>query len=115
MGFLNKPFIILAAVWFVLLFFSGLSIAGLKAKNELLSEQNKELTQKANELTTDKATLKANLTSCDAALASQNETIKAASVKIDNTPSKEVEQIKKIYVKDKGCEAELKAYKELFK
>ncbi|CUU82298.1 hypothetical protein [Campylobacter hyointestinalis] len=112
---MNKPFIILAGAWLVLLFVSSFSLAGLKEKNELLSEQNKELTQKANELTTDKATLKANLTSCDATLASQNEAIKAASVKIDNTPSKEVEQIKKIYVKDKGCEAELKAYKELFK
>ncbi|WP_169753483.1 hypothetical protein [Campylobacter mucosalis] len=108
MDFLNKPFIILLVV---LLF----SLVGLKVKNELLSQQNEELTQKVDELTTDKATLKANLTHCDTALTSQNEAIKAAAVKIDNTPFKEVEQIKKIYVKDKSCEAELKAYKELFK
>jgi len=45
----------------------------------------------------------------------QNEAIKAAAVEIDDTPSKETERIKKIYVKDKSCEAELAAYKELFR
>lgn len=111
MDFLNKPFIILLVAWLVLLF----SLVGLKVKNELLLQQNKELTKKADELTTDKATLKANLTNCDAALASQNEAILAAQVKVDPKPSRERERIKKIYIKDKSCEAELAAYKELFK
>lgn len=115
MGFLNKPFIILAAVWFVLLFFSGLSIAGLKAKNELLSQQNEELTSYLNDALNDKATIKANLAHCDATISSQNQAIKANAVQVKGLPNKESERIKKIYVKDKGCEAELRAYKELFK
>ena len=44
-----------------------------------------------------------------------NEAIKAAAVEIDDTPAKQTERIKKIYVKDKSCEAELAAYKELFR
>ncbi|MBR8466552.1 hypothetical protein KDE13_09440, partial [Campylobacter sp. faydin G-140] len=80
----------------------------------ILEKSNEDLTKKAEELTTDKATLKANLAHCDATLASQNQAIKATAVQISNTPNKDVERIKKIYLKDKSCEAELAAYKELF-
>ncbi|CUU87970.1 Uncharacterised protein [Campylobacter hyointestinalis subsp. hyointestinalis] len=116
MGFLSKnlTYILTGSLTFGLVWL-GLFCFNQSLQISKLKNQNKELSEQKVQLENDKATLKANLTSCDATLASQNEAIKAASVKIDNTPSKEVEQIKKIYVKDKGCEAELKAYKELFK
>lgn len=112
MGFLSKSLIILAVVWIAWL---SLSLASTEAKNKLLREQNEELINYLNDALNDKATLKANLTHCDATISSLNQSIKEAMVKVDNAPLKEVEQIKKIYVKDKSCEAELKAYKELFK
>lgn len=113
MGFsLNKALIILAVVWFAQL---SLSLVSSKAKNELLSQQNEELTGYLNDVLNDKATLKANLAHCDATITSLNQAIKEAMIKVDNTPNKDIEQIKKIYIKDKGCEAELKAYKELFR
>ncbi|MBE2986650.1 hypothetical protein CCAL12920_08320 [Campylobacter sp. RM12920] len=118
MGIFSKPFLYALCVCGFLaisLIGTGLKISSLAAANEILKDSNKELTKKADELTTHKATLKANLANCDAALASQSEAIKASMVKVDNAPSKEAERIKKIYVKDKSCEAELKAYKELFK
>ncbi|MBE3022935.1 hypothetical protein [Campylobacter sp. 7477a] len=118
MGIFSKPFfyaITACGVLTLSLIGTGLKISSLAAANEILKDSNKELTGKVGELTTDKATLKANLANCDAALASQNQAIKEAMVKVDNAPSKDAERIKKIFVKDKSCEAELKAYKELFK
>ena len=87
----------------------------LEGVNSVLDKDIRDLKEKNERLTKDYATVKNNLSACDTALASQNEAIKAAAVKIDDTPSKEVERIKKIYVKDKNCESELAAYKELFK
>ena len=87
----------------------------LEGENSVLDKDIGDLKEKNERLTKDYTTVKNNLSACDTALASQNEAIKAATVKIDDTPSKEVERIKKIYVKDKSCESELAAYKELFK
>ena len=87
----------------------------LEGVNSVLDKDIRELKEKNERLTKDYTTVKNNLSACDTALASQNEAIKAATVKIDDTPSKEAERIKKIYVKDKSCESELAAYKELFK
>lgn len=87
----------------------------LEGVNSVLDKDIRDLKEKNERLTKDYTTVKNNLSACDTALASQNEAIKAATVKIDDTPSKEVERIKKIYVKDKSCESELAAYKELFK
>ena len=87
----------------------------LKSVNSVLDKDIRDLKEKNERLTKDYTTVKNNLSACDTALASQNEAIKAATVKIDDTPSKEAERIKKIYVKDKSCESELAAYKELFK
>ena len=87
----------------------------LEGENSVLDKDIGDLKEKNERLTKDYTTVKNNLSACDTALASQNEAIKAAAVKIDDTPSKEVERIKKIYVKDKSCESELAAYKELFK
>ena len=87
----------------------------LEGVNSVLLKDLKSEKEKNERLTKDYTTVKNNLSTCDTALASQNEAIKAAAVKIDDTPSKEVERIKKIYVKNKSCESELAAYKELFK
>ena len=87
----------------------------LEGVNSVLDKDIRDLKEKNERLTKDYATVKNNLSACDTALASQNEAIKAAAVKIDDTPSKEAERIKKIYVKDKSCESELAAYTELFK
>ncbi|MBE3607102.1 hypothetical protein CCAL13119_09210 [Campylobacter sp. RM13119] len=118
MSIFSKPFIYTLGACGVLtlaLIGAGVKISSLMSVNEILEKSNKELAKKTDELTTDKATLKANLMNCDATLSSQNEAIKASKVQIDNTPSKEVEKIKRIYIKDKSCEGELRAYKELFK
>jgi len=87
----------------------------LEGINSVLDKDNEDLKEKNKKLTEDYATVKNNLNACNTSLALQNEAIKAAAVKIDDTPSKEAERIKKIYVKDKSCEAELAAYKELFR
>lgn len=87
----------------------------LEGVNSVLLKDLESVKEKNERLTKDYTTVKNNLSACDTALASQNESIKAAAVKIDDTPSKEAERIKKIYVKDKSCESELAAYKELFK
>lgn len=87
----------------------------LQSINSVLLKDLESVKEKNERLTKDYTTVKNNLSACDTALASQNEAIKAAAVKIDDTPSKEAERIKKIYVKDKSCESELAAYKELFK
>lgn len=87
----------------------------LQSINSVLLKDLENVKEKNERLTKDYTTVKNNLSACDTALASQNEAIKAAAVKIDDTPSKEAERIKKIYVKDKSCEAELAAYKELFR
>ena len=87
----------------------------LEGVNSVLDKDIRDLKEKNERLTKDYTTVKNNLSACNTALASQNEAIKAATVKIDDTPSKEAERIKKIYVKDKSCESELAAYKELFK
>lgn len=118
MNIFSKPFLYVLGVCAVLtmsLIGAGVKISSLIATNEILEKSNKELTKKADELTTDKATLKANLTNCDATLASQNEAIKEAMVRTYDTAPKEVERIKRIYVKDESCEAMLAAYNELFK
>ena len=87
----------------------------LEGVNSVLDKDIRDLKEKNERLTKDYTTVKNNLSACNTALASQNEAIKAATVKIDDTPSKEAERIKKIYVKDESCESELAAYKELFK
>ena len=95
--------------------FALAALLGFACVNLFLDKDIRDLKEKNERLTKDYTTVKNNLSACDTALASQNEAIKAATVKIDDTPSKEAERIKKIYVKDKSCESELAAYKELFK
>ena len=87
----------------------------LEGENSVLLKDLESAKEKNERLTKDYATVKNNLNACNVSLSLQNEAIKVAAVKIDDTPSKEAERIKKIYVKDKSCEAELAAYKELFR
>lgn len=58
--------------------------------------------------------LKAKLDAANIKLKLQNQKIQELSVEIKPAEIKEVERIKKIYIKDNTCESELKAYKELF-
>lgn len=44
----------------------------------------------------------------------QNQKIQELSVEVKPVQVKEVERIRKIYIKDNTCESQLKAYKELF-
>nr|DAN06027.1 MAG TPA: cell division protein [Caudoviricetes sp.] len=87
----------------------------LKSENSVLLKDLESAKEKNERLTKDYTTAKNNLNACNVSLSLQNEAIKAAAVKIDDTVSKEAERIKKIYVKDKSCKAELAAYKELFR
>ena len=87
----------------------------LEGINSVLDKDIRDLKEKNERLTKDYATVKNNLNACNVSLSLQNEAIKAAAVEIDDTPPKQIERIKNIYVKDKSCEAELAAYKELFR
>lgn len=119
MGFLATKLPIVGFALAALLGFACINLFLEKSKlqsiNSVLLKDLESEKEKNERLIKDYTTVKNNLSACDTALASQNEAIKAAAVKIDDTPSKEAERIKKIYVKDKSCESELAAYKELFK
>ena len=119
MGFLATKLPIVGFALAALLGFACINLflenSRLEGINSVLLKDLESVKEKNERLTKDYTTVKNNLSACDTALASQNEAIKAATVKIDDTPSKEAERIKKIYVKDKSCESELAAYKELFK
>lgn len=119
MGFLATKLPIVGFALAALLGFACIKLflenSRLEGVNSVLLKDLESEKEKNERLTKDYTTVKNNLSACDTALASQNEAIKAAAVKIDDTPSKEAERIKKIYVKDKSCESELAAYKELFK
>lgn len=119
MGFLITKLPIVGFALAALLGFACVNLflenSRLEGVNSVLDKDIRDLKEKNERLTKDYTIVKNNLSACDTALASQNEAIKAATVKIDDTPSKEAERIKKIYVKDKSCESELAAYKELFK
>ena len=119
MGFLATKLPIAGFALAALLGFACINLflenSRLEGVNSVLLKDLEGVKEKNERLTKDYTTVKNNLSACDTALTSQNEAIKAATVKIDDTPSKEAERIKKIYVKDKSCESELAAYKELFK
>lgn len=119
MGFLATKLPIVGFALAALLGFACVNLflenSKLQSINSVLLKDLESVKKKNERLTKDYTTVKNNLSACDIALASQNEAIKAAAVKIDDTPAKETERIKKIYVKDKSCEAELAAYKELFR
>lgn len=115
MGFLSKnlTYILTGSLTFGLVWL-GLFCFNQSLQISKLKNQNKELSEQKVQLENDKATLKENLALADMAVQSQNEAIRKISVKVEPKSSRTNERIKKIYVKDESCEAELKAYKELF-
>lgn len=87
----------------------------LESVNSLLSSELKVCNEKQERLTKDYATSANNLNACNAHIALQNNAIKAAQVRTEAKEPPAVAKVKKIYIENKSCEAELRAYKELFK
>ena len=75
------------------------------------------LEQKIKNYESEVLTLKVENKECELNLVKQNSAILALKNEISNknANSEKIEEVKKIYIKDSSCEAELKAYKELFK
>ena len=98
-----NPFVVFGAVLVILACICGLWIGFLK--NDI------------KELESETLTLKVQNKECELNLVKQNSAILALKNEISNKNinSDKIEEVKKIYIKDSSCEAELKAYKELFK
>ena len=98
-----NPLMVFGAVLVILACICGLWIGFLK--NEI------------KELESEILTLKVQNKECELNLVKQNSAILALKNEISNknANSEKIEEVKKIYIKDSSCEAELKAYKELFK
>lgn len=75
------------------------------------------LGQKIKNYESEILTLRVQNKECELNLVKQNSAILALKNEISNknANSEKIEEVKKIYIKDSSCEAELKAYKELFK
>ena len=87
----------------------------LESVNSLLNSELEACNEKQERLTKDYATSANNLNACNAHIALQNEAIQAAQSKTEAKEPPAVAKVKKIYIENKSCEAELRAYKELFK
>lgn len=79
------------------------------------------LENKISTLETDKSKLqedlikeKTNFQRCDDKREEQNKQIEELKVEVTYKEPVSLEKVQNVYVKDKTCEAELKAYKELF-
>lgn len=79
------------------------------------------LESKISILENDKSTLqndlikeKTNFQVCDNKRQEQNKQIEEMKVEVTYKEPETIEKVRNIYVQDKTCEAELKAYKELF-
>lgn len=66
-----------------------------------------------SQLSTENAKLKAQLGQCELSLSLQNAAIKSLEVNASRRNEDKIQNISKIYVRDKSCEAELDAYKKL--
>ncbi|WP_298026815.1 hypothetical protein [uncultured Campylobacter sp.] len=66
-----------------------------------------------SQLSTENAKLKAQLGQCELNLSLQNAAIKSLEVNASRRNEDKIQNISKIYVRDKSCEAELDAYKKL--
>lgn len=90
-------------------FFALIALCGfLYLKNNVLALENENLKLKALHLNSELSVFKDKL-------AQQNEAID--KLKLDLKPKevlKEVLKVDKVFIKDKSCQSELKAYKELF-
>lgn len=98
MGLLNIKFML--AAFAVIAALCGAEILSLKSDVSQLSAEN--------------AGLKAQLQQCELNLSLQNAAIKSLEVKASRRNEDKIKNVSKIYIKDKSCEAELDAYKNLF-
>lgn len=98
MGLLNVKFML--AAFAVIAALCGAEILSLKSDVSQLSAEN--------------AGLKAQLQQCELNLSLQNAAIKSLEVKASRRNEDKIKNVSKIYIKNKSCEAELNAYKNLF-
>ena len=98
MGLLNIKFML--AAFAVIAALCGAEILSLKSDISQLSTENVKL--------------KAQLGQCELNLSLQNAAIKSLEVKASRRNEDKIKNVSKIYIKDKSCEAELDAYKNLF-
>lgn len=98
MGLLNIKFML--AAFAVIAALCGAEILSLKGDISQLSAENTRL--------------KVQLQQCELNLSLQNAAIKSLEVKASRRNEDKIKNVSKIYIKDKSCEAELDAYKNLF-
>ena len=67
-----------------------------------------------SQLSAENTRLKVQLQQCELNLSLQNAAIKSLEVKASRRNEDKIKNVSKIYIKDKSCEAELDAYKNLF-
>lgn len=60
------------------------------------------------------ASKQAEAQSCAASLSLQNAAIKSLQIRASGLNEDKIKSVSKIYIKDKSCESELRAYKMLF-
>ena len=60
------------------------------------------------------ASKQAEAQSCAASLSLQNAAIKSLQIKASGLNEDKIKSVSKIYIKDRSCESELRAYKMLF-
>jgi hypothetical protein len=98
-----------AAIFFLGLFYLSytLEVNSLESKISILEDDKATLQE-------DLIKEKTNFQKCDDKRQEQNKQIEEMRVEVTYKEPETIEKVRNIYVQDKTCEAELKAYKELF-
>lgn len=105
------------ALSFILKYKNALNFVGIALSIVYFIYLSLQISAKNSEIKTLKFELekaKFELFECDKNLKIQNKAIKELQIKGTPKEPLNLEKIKKIYIKDQSCVAELKAYKELF-
>ena len=105
------------ALNFILKYKNALNFIGIALSIVYFIYLSLQISAKNSEIKTLKFELekaKFELFECDKNLKIQNKAIKELEIKGAPKEPLNLEKIKKIYIKDQSCVAELKAYKELF-
>lgn len=105
------------ALNFILKYKNALNFVGIALSIVYFIYLSLQISAKNSEIKTLKFELekaKFELFECDKNLKIQNKAIKELQIKGTPKEPLNLEKIKKIYIKDESCVAELKAYKELF-
>lgn len=105
------------ALNFILKYKNALNFVGIALSIVYFIYLSLQISAKNSEIKTLKFELekaKFELFECDKNLKIQNKAIKELEIKGAPKEPLNLEKIKKIYIKDESCVAELKAYKELF-